>query len=72
MESGAMSPVTFNITRNDPGTYTVYVGGTNAGSFVVDQFADGLPIAIGIGALFVFAFGAAVIVYRRSQAQVRR
>jgi hypothetical protein len=72
METGAVSPVTFNISRNEPGTYTVYVGGVNAGSFVVDQFANGLPIAIGIGALFLFAFIAVLIVYRRSQPRVKR
>lgn len=42
--------------RNEPGTYAVYVGGTNAGTFVVDEFADTNTILYISGALILFAF----------------
>jgi hypothetical protein len=63
VNSGSSTPVTFTVSRNEPGTYSVYVGGTNAGSFVVDQFADPniilyislalLGLAFVIGLLFI-------------------
>jgi hypothetical protein len=67
VNSGASTPVTFTVTRNEPGTYSVYVGGANAGSFVVDQFADPNIILYVSGALLVFAFviGALFIVRKR-------
>jgi hypothetical protein len=67
VNSGASMPVTFTVTRNEPGTYSVYVGGANAGSFVVDQFADPNIILYVSGALLVFAFviGALFIVRKR-------
>ena len=69
VNSGSASPVTFTVTRNEPGTYSVYVGGTSAGSFVVDQFADPNLIPIVSGALIIFAFVIGLIyITRRRQA----
>jgi hypothetical protein len=69
VNSGSNTPLTFTVSRNEPGTYTVYVGGTNAGSFVVDQFADPNLIPIISGALIVFAFVIGLIyITRRRQA----
>jgi hypothetical protein len=67
LNSGSSTPVTFIISRNEPGTYTVYVGGTNAGSFTVDQFTPE-TILIVSGALVFFAFiiGAIVVTRRRA------
>ena len=65
VDSGSNTPVTFTVSRNQPGTYTVYVGGTSAGSFVVDLFAGPGPIAVGVSALFLIVFIAAIIIYRR-------
>lgn len=56
VNSGSATQVSFNVSRSEPGTYTVYVGGTNAGSFTVDQFADPNIILYISGALLVFAF----------------
>jgi hypothetical protein len=56
VSSGSNMPVTFTMTRNEPGTYSVYIGGVNAGSFVVDQFADPNMILYISGALLGLAF----------------
>jgi hypothetical protein len=40
VESGGSRPVYFTVSRNEPGTYAVYVGGTQAGSFTVDDAID--------------------------------
>ena len=64
--SGRSVPVTFSITRADPGAYSVYVGGTQAGSFVVDQFADPNIILFISGAAIFFAFIiGAIYIYRK-------
>ncbi len=54
VNSGSSTPVTFTVSRNEPGTYSVYVGGTNAGSFTVDQFTPETILIIS-GALVLFA-----------------
>lgn len=54
VNSGGTSTVTFDVTRNEPGTYAVYVGGTQAGSFTVDQFTPDTILFIS-GALVFFA-----------------
>lgn len=69
MASGGNSPVTFTVTRNEPGTYSVYVGGTNAGSFIVDQFNDTNLVLYISSILILFAFVIGVIyTMRRKQA----
>jgi len=40
VNSGSTLPVSFNVSRNQPGTYSVYVGNVSAGSFTVDELAD--------------------------------
>ncbi|MDD5312785.1 MAG: SwmB domain-containing protein [Dehalococcoidia bacterium] len=54
--SGKSTPLTFTISRSEPGTYTVYVGSINAGSFVVDQFADPNIILYVSAALLLASF----------------
>ena len=61
VNSGSSTPVTFTVSRNEPGTYSVYVGGIQAGSFTVDQFADPNMILYISGALILFAFVLGVI-----------
>ena len=69
VNSGSSTPVTFTISRNEPGTYSVYVGGTQAGSFTVDQFADPNIILYLSGALLIFAFVIGLLfILRRRQA----
>ncbi len=68
VSSGGSTPLTFTVSRNEPGTYTVYVGGTNAGSFTVDWLADSNIIIISVIAiLFAFAIGV-IYMTRRKQA----
>jgi hypothetical protein len=62
---GSMTPVTFTATRNEPGTYSVYVNGVSAGSFMVDQFADTNLVLYISGALMLFAFIIGVIYITR-------
>ncbi len=66
VNSGSSTPLTFTVSRNEPGTYSVYVGGTSAGSFTVDQFTPQTILIIS-GALVFFAFilGIIYIVRRR-------
>jgi hypothetical protein len=40
VNGGSNTTVTFSVTRNEPGNYAVYVGGTQASSFTVDQFVE--------------------------------
>ncbi len=70
VNSGSSTPVTFTVSRSEPGTYNVYVGGASAGSFTVDQFADPNMILYISGALLVFAFIVGVLfILKRRQTQ---
>jgi len=40
VESGGNRPVYFTVNRSQPGTYAVYVGGVQAGSFVVTEYLE--------------------------------
>jgi photosystem II stability/assembly factor-like uncharacterized protein len=68
VSSGSSTPVTFTVSRNEPGTYSVYVGGTNAGSFTVDQFTPQTILIIS-GALVFFAFVLGIIYTTRRKTQ---
>jgi len=68
VKSGSNTPVTFTVSRNEPGTYSVYVGGTRAGSFTVDQFADpNMILYISVALIFFALAGGAVYIMRRRQ-----
>ena len=67
VNSGGTSQVSFDISRSDPGTYTVYVGGTQAGSFTVDQFTPDTILYIS-GALVFFALVGGIIWITRRRA----
>ncbi len=68
VNSGANTLITFTISRNEPGTYSVYVGGTQAGSFTVDQFADPNIILYISESLLLFAFVIGLLlILRRKQ-----
>jgi hypothetical protein len=60
------------VSRNEPGTYAIYVGGANAGRFTVDEFAGPGAVAIGAGLGFLIVFAAIVIVFRRNSQLSRR
>lgn len=65
VSSGSSTPVSFNVSRNEPGAYTVYVGGVSAGSFTVDQFADSSIILYISGALLLVALIGGLIYFTR-------
>lgn len=67
VSSGGTTTVIFDVTRNEPGTYTVYVGSANAGSFTVDQFTPNTILYIS-GALVFFALVIGVIWMTRRRA----
>jgi hypothetical protein len=67
VNSGGASSVSFTLSRNEPGTYSVYVGGTQAGSFTVDEFTPNTVLYIS-GALVFFALVIAVIYMTRRRA----
>ncbi|MBN1374920.1 MAG: hypothetical protein JXA01_02060 [Dehalococcoidia bacterium] len=70
VSGGGSTPLTFTVSRNDPGTYSVYVGGVSAGSFTVDRFADPDIILFISGAAILFAFIVGVVyMSRRKQVQ---
>ena len=65
VNSGGSSTVTFDVSRIEPGTYTVYVGGISAGSFTVDEFTPNTILFIS-GALVFFALvGGMIWITRR-------
>jgi len=55
LASGQSTPVSFKVSRNDPGTYQVYVNGTSAGSFTVDLFNSNDMLIYASVALFVIS-----------------
>jgi len=68
VESGGNRPVDFIITRSQPGTYDVYVGSVQAGSFVVAEYIDP-DVVLFISLMLIFAsFGLGIIyIWRRRQ-----
>jgi hypothetical protein len=69
VNSGGTSTVSFTVSRNEPGTYSVYVGGTQAGSFTVDEYFDPNTILFISSALVLFSFVLGVIyITKRRQA----
>lgn len=58
---GQTTPVHFYVSRNEPGTYSVFVNSVPAGSFSVDMFTDNDGFIYGIMALLLL--GIAGIVY---------
>ena len=68
VESGGNRPVYFTVTRSQPGTYAVYIGGVEAGSFVVAEYIDP-DIILLISLLLILAslVLALIYVWRRRQ-----
>jgi phosphatidylserine decarboxylase len=67
VNSGGSTQVTFDVSRDEPGTYTVYVGGTRAGSFTVDQFTPNTILVIsGVLVFFVLVSGVVYMTRKRS------
>ena len=56
VNSGGSSKLTFNVSRSEPGDYSVYVDGVPAGSFKVELFRESDAILIFSAALVALAF----------------
>jgi len=68
VESGGNRPVYFTVNRNEPGTYTVYVNGTQAGNFTVDEFVDpDIILFISLALIFTAFVMGVIYVYRQRQ-----
>jgi hypothetical protein len=65
VSSGASAPLSFTVSRDEPGTYSVYVGGTAAGSFTVEDNVGPNFILIASISLIVFALAAIIVLQRR-------
>ena len=67
VESGRTRSITFTTVKNQPGTYTVYVGSSPAGNFTVEEYIDP-NIVLTISLLLIFtSLVLAVIYFRRRQ-----
>jgi len=68
VNSGANIPVTFTISRNEPGNYSVYVGGVSAGGFTVDEMADSnIILYISVALIFIALAAGFIYLMRRRQ-----
>ena len=56
VNSGGSTKLTFNVSRSEPGDYSVYVDGVPAGSFKVEMFRESDGILIISAALVALAF----------------
>jgi hypothetical protein len=67
VNSGSSSKLTFNLSRSEPGDYTVYVDGVPAGGFKVDLFRESDGILIFSAAMVALAFLIGMVVLWRRQ-----
>jgi hypothetical protein len=68
VNSGGSTQLTFNVSRSEPGDYSVYVDGVPAGSFKVELFnaADGILVLSAVLVALAFIVGM-VMLWRRQQ-----
>ncbi len=69
INSGSSKSITFTISRDEPGTYIVYVDGAAAGSFTVEQPVPDTILAISTGMVLLAFILGVIYVTRRKQAQ---
>ena len=67
VNSGSSSKLTFNVSRNEPGDYSVYVDGVPAGSFKVELMTANDGILIFSVVLVALAFVAGMVMLWRRQ-----
>jgi phosphodiesterase/alkaline phosphatase D-like protein len=68
VESGGNRPVYFTVTRSQPGSYSVYIGGVQAGSFVVAEYiAPGAVLLISLLLILASLVVGLIYVWRRRQ-----
>ncbi|MDD5312784.1 MAG: choice-of-anchor Q domain-containing protein [Dehalococcoidia bacterium] len=69
VNGGGTTTVTFDLYRDQPGTYKVYVGNNYAGEFVVSQYVDPeLVLLISLAMLLAAFILGLVMIYRRQNA----
>jgi len=69
LSSGESTQVHFSVSRNDPGTYSIYINGVPAGSFTVDLFTNNDILIYSIIALFTIGIiGVLYLVFKRRPA----
>jgi len=68
VESGKKKDIVFTTVQDRPGTYTVYVGGMQAGSFVVEEYINpDVILFISMGLVLTALMMGVVYVWRRRQ-----
>jgi hypothetical protein len=67
VNSGGSSQLTFNVSRNEPGDYSVYVDGVPAGSFKVELFREADIMLIFSITLVAIAFVLGMVMLWRRQ-----
>jgi hypothetical protein len=67
VNSGGSFKLTFNVSRSEPGDYTVYVDGVPAGSFKVELFRESDGMLIFSAVLVALAFIVGMVMLRRRQ-----
>ena len=67
VNSGGSSQLSFNVSRSEPGDYTVYVDGVPAGSFKVELLSGNDGILIFSAVLIALAFLVGMVMLRRRQ-----
>ncbi|MFA5064886.1 MAG: CARDB domain-containing protein [Dehalococcoidia bacterium] len=68
LESGKSRKIVFTTVQNQPGTYTVYVNGVQAGSFVVNEYIDpDIVLFISMALILCSLMMGVVYVWRRRQ-----
>jgi hypothetical protein len=66
VESGGNLPVHFTVSRSQPGTYTVYIGGVQAGDFTVDDAIDpNIILLISLSLIAISLMLAVMMIARR-------
>jgi len=67
VNSGGSSKLTFNVSRSEPGDYSVYVDGVSAGSFKVELFRESDGVLILSVTLVAIAFILGMVMLGRRQ-----
>jgi hypothetical protein len=68
VESGGSRPLYFTVNRSQPGTYAVYIGNVQAGSFMVDDAIDpNIILFISCVLIFSSVILGAIYIWRRQR-----
>jgi uncharacterized membrane protein len=68
LSGGQTAPLHFYVSRNEPGTYSVYVGGVSAGNFTVDMFTNNDILIYGMIALLTLGIAGILYLVTRKRA----